>query len=163
MDTNDTRQTYKQFRERKQRIDISQAFDNKIEKNSNEIQDIDEEIERLNTLRNEKLKIKQQLHTEKHQEMLKQYNQDELIKEIIKLGEKTTCSRDFLSDIKNACSTGVNITTVNLNTIEKLVSIDEDIYNQIPHTNIIGDMLNNFGKKIDFPGEKEEEDDANGT
>ena len=88
------------------------------------------------------------------------------IEETIELAEKTTCSRDSIREIQNACSTGINVSTVDLDTIDKLIDIEQDICNEIPHTNFISDLLIRRGGHTKFPSEKNdvnEEDDANGT
>ena len=63
----------------------------------------------------------------------------------------------------NTCSDGVNETTADLDMIEKLVSVEENIAKEIPHANLIGDLLSNLGGGVKFPSEKNEEDDVNGT
>ena len=88
-----------------------------------------------------------------HREMLRQYNKDNTIEETIELAEKTTCSRDSIREIQNACSTGINVSTVDLDTIDKLIDF-------------ISDLLIRRGGHTKFPSEKNdvnEEDDANGT
>lgn len=163
MDTKETRQTHNQYKKRQKRLDISHSYDIKIENNANEIHDLNEQLCRIQAEINAKNEIHQQLQDEKYRELLRQYNSKDLIEEIVEFSEKTTCSRKFIKDIKDTCSTGVNETTVDLNTIEKLVSMDENISKEIPHTNIIGDLLSSFGGSVKFPSEKNEEDDVNGT
>ena len=163
MDTKDTRQTYKQHKERQQRLKLSSSYDVEIEKNANEIQDLYEQLSRIQAEINAKNEIHQQLQDEKYREMMRQYNSKELIEEIVEFSKKTTCSRDYINDIKDTCSTGVNETTVDLDTIEKLVSMDENISKEIPHTNFIGDLLSNCGVGFKFPSENKKEDDVNGT
>ena len=40
MDTKDTRQTYKQYKERQKRIAIKKSYDDKLEQSSNKIEDL---------------------------------------------------------------------------------------------------------------------------
>lgn len=166
MDTKDTRQTYKQYKERQQRLKLNSSYNTKIETAANKIQDLYEQLSRIQAEIDATNEIHQQLKDEKYREMLRQYNRKDVIKDVINFGEKTTSSRDDVTHIKNACSNGVNKSTVNLETIEKIISVDEDIANEIPHTNFIGDLLDNLGKGTKFPSEKNkenEEDDVNGT
>ena len=163
MDSKDIRQTHKQYKERQQRINISHSYDTKIANTANEIHDLNEQLNRIQAEINAKNEVHQQLKNEKYREMMRQYNHEKVIKDIVHLGEKTTCSREFIKDIKDICSDGVNETTTDLDTIEKLVSVEENIAKEIPHANLIGDLLSNLGGGIKFPSEKNEEDDVNGT
>ena len=157
MDTKDTRQTYKQYKERQKRIAIKKSYDDKLEQSSNKIEDLYVQLEQIKAALNNQIETRQ---------MLRQYNKDNTIEETIELAEKTTCSRDSIREIQNACSTGINVSTVDLDTIDKLIDIEQDICNEIPHTNFISDLLIRRGGHTKFPSEKNdvnEEDDANGT
>ena len=166
MDTKDTRQTYKQYKERQKRIAIKKSYDDKLEQSSNKIEDLYVQLEQIKAALNNQIETRQQIRNEMHREMLRQYNKDNTIEETIELAEKTTCSRDSIGEIQNACSTGINVSTVDLDTIDKLIDIEQDICNEIPHTNFISDLLIRRGGHTKFPSEKNdvnEEDDANGT
>ena len=163
MATNDIKQTHKQYNERKQRIKTSQEYNDRIEKNVNEIYDIDKEIKRLTSLKEKKLITHQKLKDEKYHKMLSLYNHSELITEIIEFTKNTTYSRTIINDVEKASKNGINVDTINSDTLEQIISMDNKILKEIPHTNIIGDLLNNFGETIKLPGENNEEDDKNGT
>lgn len=163
MDAKDIRQTHKQYKERQQRLDISHSYDIKIANTANELHDLYEQLSRIQAEINAKNEVHKQLKDEKYREMMRQYNHEKVIKDIVNFGEKTTCSRDFIKHIKDTCSDGVNETTADLDMIEKLVSVEENIAKEIPHANLIGDLLSNLGGGVKFPSEKNEEDDVNGT
>ena len=160
MDTKDTRQTYKQYKERQKRIAIKKSYDDKLEQSSNKIEDLYVQLEQIKAALNNQIETRQQIRNEMHREMLRQYNKDNTIEETIELAEKTTCSRDSIREIQNACSTGINVSTVDLDTIDKLIDIEQDICNEIPHTNFISDLLIRRGGHTKFPSEK---NDVNGT
>ena len=123
MDTKDTRQTYKQYKERQKRIAIKKSYDDKLEQSSNKIEDLYVQLEQIKAALNNQIETRQQIRNEMHREMLRQYNKDNTIEETIELAEKTTCSRDSIREIQNACSTGINVSTVDLDTIDKLIDI----------------------------------------
>ena len=89
MDSKDIRQTHKQYKERQQRINISHSYDTKIANTANEIHDLNEQLNRIQAEINAKNEVHQQLKKEKNREMMRQYNHEKVIKDIVHLGEKT--------------------------------------------------------------------------
>lgn len=90
MDTKDTRQTYKQYKERQKRIAIKKSYDDKLEQSSNKIEDLYVQLEQIKAALNNQIETRQQIRNEMHREMLRQYNKDNTIEETIELAEKTT-------------------------------------------------------------------------
>ena len=88
MDTKDTRQTYKQYKERQKRIAIKKSYDDKLEQSSNKIEDLYVQLEQIKAALNNQIETRQQIRNEMHREMLRQYNKDNTIEETIELAEK---------------------------------------------------------------------------
>ena len=57
MDTKDTRQTYKQYKERQKRIAIKKSYDDKLEQSSNKIEDLYVQLEQIKAALNNQLEI----------------------------------------------------------------------------------------------------------
>ena len=51
MSSKDKTQSHHQYKQRKKRLEIKKEYDDKLEKNSNEIKSIDDEIARLTLLK----------------------------------------------------------------------------------------------------------------
>lgn len=163
MDSNDTKQTHKQYVAREKRIKVCREYDDKIETVSNEIQNIDNQMEKLRIEREKKVKSQQQIKEQKYQKMLPMYNQPGVMDEIIQFGKRTTCSRVILEDVRKSCENGVNVDSVDLDMIDNLNLVDNEILKNIPHTNIIGDLLDKVGGSIKFLGEEDGEDEKDGN
>lgn len=160
MGTNDVRQSHKQYVSRKKRIEKNNECESKIADITNEIESIDTKIKELQELKNKKMEARKSAKNKKLQEMLKIYNCDSLIAEIIEFGERTTYSSSTLLEIKKRCANGINEDNIDMAIIEKIKMLESTILKEIPHTNALGDLLNSCGEKISLPGEVDNENDA---
>lgn len=154
------KQSYRQYKRRKKRIEKVQKYENKVESKTNEIKSIDDEIERLKLLKKKKEEERNKIKNEKFQELACCYNDKILLKEIVSYSEVTTFSHSTREDIKKKCEKGINTDDVDLEFLEKIVAADKVINKEISHTNMIGDIFNDWGASISFPGE---EGDSDGT
>lgn len=158
MSTKDISQTHKEYVERKHRIKKSNEFDAKLEKKANEIHDIDEQIEHLYKMKAEKENERNGIKSEKFKTLLVEYNNPGLLKDIFSKVRHTTYSRSLIGDIESRCEEGVNVDDADFELIENIVLADQAIIEQISHTNIISDILNNLGDSIEIPGEADGKD-----
>ncbi len=149
MSSKDKTQSHHQYKQRKKRLEIKKEYDDKLEKNSNEIKSIDDEIARLTLLKSEKTNERNEIKNEEFQKLASCYNNKAVIQEIVRLGRNTTFSRSVIDDIEND--------DVNFDFLEKITLVDETINQQLSHTNMIWDILSDFGCEIRFPGEEDEE------
>ena len=157
MSSKDKTQSHHQYKQRKKRLEIKKEYDDKLEKNSNEIKSIDDEIARLTLLKSEKTNERNEIKNEEFQKLASCYNNKAVIQEIVRLGRNTTFSRSVIDDIEKRCINGINIDDVNFDFLEKITLVDETINQQLSHTNIIWDIFSDFGCEIRFPGEEDEE------
>lgn len=160
MASNEISQTHKEFKTRKKRIKIKHSYDEKENAKLNEIEDIDEQISILQKQREEKVKEYNDISTQKLKNLSILYNDSDLIKNIVSYAKCTTYSKSTLEDIEKNCSLGINEDNIDLDIIEKISLAEERINVEIKHTNVLGDILNDFGNSVKFPGE---EDDYNGN
>lgn len=160
MSTNDIKQNHKQYDARKKRIKKNDEHDGKIKKITNKIKDIDTKIAELQKLKNKKLEEKKVAENKKMEEMLKLYNCDSLIAEMIEFGKNTTYSSSMLLEIKERCVNGINEDDIDISIMDKIKILELKILKEIPHTNAFGDLLNSCGEKISLPGEVDNENDA---
>ena len=157
MTSKNIKQTHKEYFKRNKRIQIKKKYDQKENEKLNEIQNINEEIEKLKSKKEEKEKEYNEIKTKKLQEFSMIYNDKELLEEIIEYAENTTYSYTNLLDIKDICKRGINEDEIDWSSIEKIAFAEEKINREIQHTNFFNDVLNNLGNSIKFPGEEEDD------
>ena len=153
MGKKDVRQTFREYTERKGRIKIRDDFEEQRGTKLNEIQDIDREIDRLQKEREKKYREYNEISEKKLEKLAEEYNDSELMRRIISLGRQTTFSRSMVDTIERKCNSGINLDDIDLDLIEEISSLEKAIHEQIGHTNPVGDILENMGKHIKFPGE----------
>lgn len=100
MSSKDKTQSHHQYKQRKKRLEIKKEYDDKLEKNSNEIKSIDDEIARLTLLKSEKTNERNEIKNEEFQKLASCYNNKAVIQEIVRLGRNTTFSRSVIDDIE---------------------------------------------------------------
>lgn len=156
MISEDILQTHKEFKDRKKRLETKRSYDDRENQKLNEIQDIENKIEKLKAKKEEKSKEYNEIQIEKLENLSMIYNDNKLLKEIVNYAEHTTYSHTNLEDIKDLCKHGINEDEINLEILDKIFFAEERINKEIHHTNCFSDFLNNFGECIEFPGEEEE-------
>lgn len=154
MATKDVVQTHKDFKKRIKRLKIKNYYDEKENIKLNEIGDIDNEIEKLQAEKEKKVKEYNEISSEKLEKLSIIYNDPALLSEIVKLAKHTTFSHSSLKDIEEISHTGINSDDIDMDLIEKITLAEESVNREIPHTNCISDVLNDFGGKITLPNEK---------
>jgi len=154
MAANDITQTHKEFKERNKRLKIKQSYIDQENIKLNEIQDIDNEIKRLESIKKQKRKEYNDISSKKLKELSKIYNNKTLLKRIKELALETTYSHSNIEDIEKFGDLGINSDDVNWDIIEKITLAEESINDEIKHTNCIGDILDEFGSVVKLPDGK---------
>lgn len=151
-------------RKRKKRVRVIEEYKNREQTLHDEIQEIEKEVRRLQSLREQKDEEINQIHIQETERGLELYADEKLREEIFKGIEQTTFSKNRIDKIKNeyADEKHWNQDTVDLETIETLYSMDKFLLEQ-PNENIITYTMNiiesigyNVIKKIE-EGEKRDD------
>lgn len=156
MATKDIKQSHKEYSNRVKRIELKKHYDKMHNTKLNEIKDLDDEIERLTKIKDQRLKEANEISEAAFQALSKTYNNPDLISNIIEYASYTTFSRSNLEDIKK-CQNGINIDDIKLDLLEKISSAERQINEEIAHTNLFSDFLEKIGDGIKFPGEEDDE------
>lgn len=163
MEDNYTEQSHKEFVDRQKRLAIAETFDKKSDEQKNIIKDIDDEIDDLKK-KIEKLKIQKKeeeekcsnIKAQKLETMISIYNNPSILKSIMNYGHRTTYSKSNLAELEVFSERGfLNDDDFSIESMEKLIAVEKRINEDIPHTNVFFDIMNNLGNKIKFPGEEE--------
>lgn len=161
MAKSDKHQSAKQYNERKKRINRKNRYDTHITKVSNEITDLNTQIERLEQLKKEKLEERNVIEENELSDLMNQYNNKELLEDIFNLAKKTTFSTTTIFEIENKCQNGINEDNITLEDINTIYQIEMKINMEIPKTNAITDLMDNFGNNLDLEKEREEKTNGN--
>lgn len=153
----------KKKRKRKKRTRDIEGYKNRELTLYDEIKEIEKEVKRLQSLKEQKDEEINQIHIQETEHGLALYADKELREEIINDIEQTTFSKSKIDKIKNeyAGERTWNQDTVDLETIEILYSMDKFLLEQ-PNENIITytiDTIESIGDKVIKKIEEGEKDD----
>ena len=148
--TNENSQTSKQFTNRKKRIKTKIELDNKKSKLINNISHIDIKIDSLQKEKEENIERVNKIETEELNELMKQYNDSELLNEIFTYAKLTTFSSSTINEIEQKCKLGFNSDNISLEDLHKIYQMDVKINEEIKHTNKINDIITDFGNIIEI-------------